>query len=230
MHLLAPFLLFLACACSATAAPTLPTDTVPRQHTAHLSIDSIFYSVPLSELPLLASNPRLDMLDRYNSGMKAFGENIFQRNSVMEEKSDRYIRVKLTAASQWELTLLPDSSRNDGDHVYACTHTLLPPVSQSRINFYDTRWQRIDSLSLPSVGFDDFLPAADTLLTARIEELRRSLPSPIIYMEWTETSTAQPTLQLRVATDDLGMEAQEEAQRLLQPIRLRWNGRRFVRQ
>lgn len=41
------------------------------------SMDTMLVRVPQSELPLLERNPRLDMLDLYNSQMEAKGENIF---------------------------------------------------------------------------------------------------------------------------------------------------------
>ena len=70
------------------------------------SMDSVLVSVPESELPLLERNPRLDMLDLYNSQMEAKGENIFGGASYLTEKDDNYLRIRLTDVSEWELQRL----------------------------------------------------------------------------------------------------------------------------
>ncbi len=224
MHFLTTLFLFLASVLPVAASTSEITATLSKA--SDISIDTLFYRVPMSELPLLAGNPRLDMLDRYNCGMKAYAENIFERTSVMEEKNDRYIRVKLTAASRWELVRLASTG---GDEIYACTHTLLPPVSESRIKFYNSAWQPLDTLSLTTVALDNFWTDTDSVPATTREELRRQLQSPIIYMEWEETSTLRPTVLLRVATDRLGVEERKKAELCLKPLRLRWNGDRFVR-
>ncbi len=193
--------------------------------TAATPIDTIFIHVPMSELPLLKTNPRLDMLDLYNYKMVAKGENTFGLYSVLQKKTPDYLRVKLTDISQWELMRL----RADSSEIYACTHSFLPPVSESRITFYNTSWQPIDSLSLPIVSLEDFWKGTDSLSTFSQEELRRKLYAPIIYMEWETESDTPPTLQLHVSTDQLDMEARKEAEHCLKPLRLQWNGRRFVR-
>lgn len=54
--------------------------------TAQTNIDSTFLKVPMSELPLLEHNPRLDMIDLYNYKMIAKGENIFGGTSVLTKK------------------------------------------------------------------------------------------------------------------------------------------------
>lgn len=101
-------------------------------------IDSLFLLCPASELPLLDVSARLDMLDYYAAEMEAKGANVMGGTSVMEEKGDSLIRLRLTEVSTWEMRLLDDG-------IIRCQHTISAAEMEPRVNlsFYSKDWAPI---------------------------------------------------------------------------------------
>ena len=83
-------------------------------------IDSLFLWMPMSELPMLPVSSRMDMLDYYEAKMEARGENIYGGVSVLTQKDERSLTVKLTEVSTWKMEALEDGS-------VRCTHRVEVP-------------------------------------------------------------------------------------------------------
>ena len=164
------------------------------------SMDSVLVSVPESELPLLERNPRLDMLDLYNSQMEAKGENIFGGASYLTEKDDNYLRIRLTDVSEWELQRLT----LDGDTLFVCIHSVSTPATGSTVRCYSKTWERDTSLRLRMPDFSDFWkPEADSL-TAEIH--------------WEHDAQHQPQLTFSLSVEGLSIEDRDDARRCLKPV------------
>lgn len=199
------------------------TDSVaPRK-----SIDSIFISAPNAELAMLDLNSRLDMVDLYNYNMTAKSENIFSGLSILQEKSNNFIRIQLTDVSTWELMRL----YKENEDIYACIYTLTYPTTQSRIRFYAEDWSVEDDVALPQLCLDDFCQTTDSISTERAQELRAKLTPMYVGMTWEkEDATSLPTLKLAVTTANLSSEDQADATKCLHSISLVWDGKAFIRQ
>lgn len=190
------------------------------------SIDSVFAAVPRAELPLLKLNARLDMLDLYNSGMAAMGENILGGSSEMVYKGKNLVRVKLTAASNWEMMRVQRGT----EWAYVCIHTLSAPLTESRLTLYSENWQSIDEEIMPVLTLKDFWQETDSLSDSRREELWRRLQPMRVEMSWNEEAEdTPPTLTLKLATGALGREDRELAEKYMRQLTLTWNGQALVR-
>ncbi len=191
------FLLFIFCAATiASAMPSSPLPDDTARQTENVCIDTLFTQVPMKELPLLETNPRLDMLDLYNYKMTARGENIFGGYSTLLKKKENYIDVQLTEVSKWELMRL----RTDSSGIYACTHTITAPFAESRTVFYNQSWLPESSTKLPSVKMEAFWNDTDSISTERMEELKRQLHTAPIFTRWQDTETSRPALIMEIST------------------------------
>lgn len=190
------------------------------------SIDSVFAAVPRAELPLLKLNARLDMLDLYNSGMSATGENMLGGTSEMVYKGKNLVRVKLTAASNWEMMRVQRGT----EWAYVCIHTLSAPLTESRLSLYSENWQSIDGEIMPALTLNDFWQETDSLSDSKREELWRRLQPMRVEMSWNEEAEdTPPTLTLKLATGALGREDRELAEKYMRQLTLTWNGQALVR-
>lgn len=115
-------------------------------------IDSIFVSSPVSELKLIAPNARLDMIDLMAYKMEARGENVYGGYSLLMERSERHLKVRLSEASTWELQLL----RQGPDTLYACIYTLFAPAAESRVSLLTTSWKPAAAPAVPAPAYADF--------------------------------------------------------------------------
>ena len=186
------------------------------------SMDSLFVKVPKKELPMLETNPRMDMIDLYNYNMEAKGENIFGGNSVMEKKSDNYILIRLSDVSQWEMMRL---KKSDGGCILLCTHTLTDGVSGSRWNAYDEKWNKLTGFRLPSLTLDDFWMANDSISKEKQEQIREKIQPLRLVLQWHNTEeTRNPILEISVGHPMLSNEMKGIFKKSLHTVSLKWNG------
>lgn len=103
-----------------------------------LLIDSLFLLCPLTELPLLDMEARMDMLDYYAARMEARGTNRMGGVSVLLHKTDSTLYVRLTDVSEWQMELLPDQT-------IRTTYTLCAPDIPDRITTrtYTHNWAAV---------------------------------------------------------------------------------------
>lgn len=106
-------------------------------------IDSLFLLCPLTELPLLDNSGRMDMLDYYAAQMEAKGTNTMGGTSVMEEKTDSSLTVRLTDVSTWRMEIV--RSPKGKEPTIQTTHTLHVPDIPDRIDRrrYTLQWKRL---------------------------------------------------------------------------------------
>lgn len=103
----------------------------------------------MTELPLLSTDSRLDMLDYSAAHMEARGTNQLEGTSIMTHHSDSLITLQLTEVSTWSMQLLTNGN-------IRCTHTLSPlregdqqhaegawAVPINTIRCYNRDWQLI---------------------------------------------------------------------------------------
>lgn len=178
------------------------------------SMDTMLVRVPQSELPLLERNPRLDMLDLYNSQMEAKGENIFGGYSYLLKKTDNYLHIRLTDISEWEALRL----NLDGDTVFACIHTVSTPAAESEIHYFTHDWKAEPSVATAVPDFHEFWqPTTDSLSARRCEELREMAQQCPVEFHWQNVEEA-PRLSFQISTKGLSVEDQEDLRKCLKPV------------
>ena len=113
-----------------------------------------FISASDEILPLLPQNTRLDMLDYFSSGLPTPSPNATrgQARIILNEPSK--LQAVLSRDSNIQFALIPGGR----DTVVAVIETVLTPVADSSVSFYDTSWQPLD-ITMPAIEPLDFVPA-----------------------------------------------------------------------
>ena len=84
----------------------------------------------------------MDMLDYYEARMEARGTNRMGGISLLTEKTDSTLTLRLTDVSTWQMEIVPPKSKKHPSPTLRCTHTLTVPGLPDRktIHLYDTNW------------------------------------------------------------------------------------------
>lgn len=144
-------IVFIAWACMAVAAAHAQT-----------TMAKMWTSMPDSLAPAyLKADKRRAMVDYYEMGETAEVTHELQGTSVMDTLSTQYARVTLSGAQSVQLALLPTTQ---GDTLLCRVVTFSAPASESRVDFFDTNWKRLDAERfLPAVSCSSLLHRPDSL-------------------------------------------------------------------
>ena len=99
-------------------------------------------SMPDSVMPLLSKNNRLDFIDFIDGGMEAVVTNRLDGKSRMTMLSEDFASIEYTRSSVVTMKLLPLTDTTD---VLCMVTTMQGDVKDSRITFYDERWEELDA-------------------------------------------------------------------------------------
>lgn len=119
-------------------------------------VSSYFVAMPDELLRLLETNRRKDLVDFARLERSDKVPNALGGTSEIVKMSDDYLMVQLTSQSTLQLKMLPVS---DTVSVIAVINTVCAGACDSRIDFYDMQWKRLDRneyfTSLKSADFMD---------------------------------------------------------------------------
>ena len=116
---------------------------------AQTRIRDIYAAAPDSIFPLLTKNNRLDQIDFRENNMKAEVKNKFDGHSELLLLSERYLRLQLSDRCLVEMRPLSDST-------FCMVQTYSAPAPDSRIRFFDTKWNELPQ-TIEQPALDDFL-------------------------------------------------------------------------
>lgn len=103
-------------------------------HIATLTLASLFVVAPMTVVPLLDKNARLDLIDLYEAGLKAQIGNRYGGATEMTMLSDTLIELKLTSVSTMQLRLTPDS-------IIEMRHSVeAPDLKSTKVRRFDVNW------------------------------------------------------------------------------------------
>ncbi len=183
-------------------------------------IDTIFAHVPHEVLPLLDNTSRLDMIDLYNNKMSAAAENVYGGQSVMEEKTNDYISIKLTDVSHWQLKLLPMAH----DTLYACVHSIVALGTSSTLNIYKKDWH-VAKVDVPQIKFEHFLTSKELAQQSKYHELIEILRNTPITIKLDKDDY---TLTYSLSKESLPKELKDMANKVVKDITYRWQLGKFI--
>ncbi len=125
-----------------------------------------FVDAPDNEVPLLSQPKRLDMVDYFNNGLANTVVNELAGNSRIVEASEKRLVAQLADHASLELDVLVSGN----DTVIALITTVLLPMADSDIVFYDSNWQPL--------RHQPAMPAAAEFASdaARADELMAAVP------------------------------------------------------
>lgn len=102
----------------------------------------IFIKMPDDLVVQLEEAWRKDLVGLYKSGRTATLENTMRGRSTLEKLTDDYLLLQSTQSSTVELKLLPLVNNT---YIICMVETVYAPVADSRVHFYSTEWQRLES-------------------------------------------------------------------------------------
>lgn len=114
------------------------------------NIDSLFAHVPESVCPMLTHSNKLDLLDLYNSHMKAVTSNLYGGQTLLKEKSENFLKLQQTESTDWCMKLYTVSPQS----YILVSQTFRTPYPESVLTWYDTQWK----VTTPPTGFTWPLP------------------------------------------------------------------------
>lgn len=101
-------------------------------------IEKIFFSAPLTILPLLNTGARMDMIDLHHAGQPAVVANSLGGESTLTQIDKQSLTIQLTESSSWELHVHNDST-------IEVTHTYIA-IDTTKVNrHFDKYWHLLPS-------------------------------------------------------------------------------------
>lgn len=203
---------------AAIAATLALAAAAPLQMAAQAT--AAFTDAPEGVFPLLDRNTRLDMIEYFASGMANASENRIGGKSRVTAVTPMSVEVEMTEASRYQLALLPAGS----DTLYAVITTVLTPAPDSRLDLYNSHWEK-----LPSENFFTKPALADWLTPdgrKNYGEVETFVPFLLIGYAYTpENNTLTLTNNTRAfLSDDIYSIV---GGNLLDTLTYVWNGKRF---
>ena len=180
-------------------------------------VKDLFASAPDSIFPLLTQNNRLDCIDFRENNMTARVKNRMDDVSELKELTDDYLLMQVSAHSTAELRLLSDS-------LFCLINTYLGPTADSRVRFFDTSWHPV-AVALPQPRIEDFWQTVPDSVAQDARFARQSLQALTLLK--VSAQAGEPILTFALQTAELAEKEKEVAQRYVQPLRFRWDGKAF---
>ena len=169
---------------------------------------------------MLDKTARLDMIDLYNSNLKAVAENIYGGQSVMEEKGNDFLSIRLTGVSQWQMKLFSVNH----DTLAVCVHTIASPAQSSTIQGYHRDWHTA-KIDFPQPSLEQFFKQKDVVKQSKyavlIEQLRLAPVAIMLHKN-------EPTLTYTLSLKSLSVTDQALAAELVKPLTFTWQSGKFV--
>jgi hypothetical protein len=105
----------------------------------------LFTQMPDLNLPQLETAWRKDLVDLYLTGKEARLQNTMGGYSKLLKLTDDYLQLQVTERSFVEMKKLPLINNT---HILCIVTTIEGPVADSRVTFYTTQWQPLESSNL----------------------------------------------------------------------------------
>ena len=179
----------------------------------------VFATAPNSIFPLLTTNNRLDCIDLIENNMKATVKNKLEQKAEMTALTDSYLQIKPSERSVVEIKMLNDS-------VFCLINTCLGPAPDSRISFFTRDWEPY-AMTFPTPHASDFWKSVPDSLAREASFAQRSLEDLLLIQISADKENTELTLTIQ--TSELSGKEKEIAQKYVQPLRYRWNGKGFTR-
>ena len=179
----------------------------------------VFAAAPDSIFPLLTTNNRLDCIDLIENNMKATVKNKLEQKVEMTTLTDSYLQIKPSERSVVEIKMLNDS-------VFCLINTCLGPAPDSRISFFTRGWKPYET-TFPMPHATDFWASVPDSLAREANFAQRSLEDLLLIQISADKENTELTLTIQ--TSELSGKEKEIAQKYVQPLRYRWNGKGFTR-
>lgn len=106
---------------------------------------AVFTAMPDQMIPQLENAWRKDLIDLYRSGKEARLKNRMNGTSVLKQLTSDYLLLQVTGSSTIEMKLLPLINNT---FVICLVTTVDGPAPDSRVAFYTTTWEPLETADL----------------------------------------------------------------------------------
>lgn len=103
---------------------------------------AVFTAMPDQKIPQLEHAWRKDLIDLYTAGKEAKLKNTMNGYSTLQKLTPDYLLLETTERSTMEMKLLPLVNKT---YVVCVITTVNGPVPDSRVEFFTTEWQPLES-------------------------------------------------------------------------------------
>lgn len=103
---------------------------------------TLFVDMPDQNIPQLESAWRKDLVDLYQSGKEARLQNVMEGYSELKELTDDYLLLQASERSTVEMKLFPLVNNTS---IICVVTTVFGPAPDSRVQFYSTDWELLNS-------------------------------------------------------------------------------------
>lgn len=103
---------------------------------------AVFTAMPDQKIPQLEHAWRKDLIDLYTAGKEAKLKNTMNGYSTLQKLTPDYLLLETTERSTVEMKLLPLVNKT---YVVCVVTTVNGPVPDSRVEFFTTEWQPLES-------------------------------------------------------------------------------------
>lgn len=187
------------------------------------SMRQIMVSMPDSIMPLLTKVNREDCMDYLDSKMKAEVTNRIGSKSEMTKITDDYAQFKLSKSSERTFKLLPTA---DNDTIICMITTCCGPVCDSKLDFFDNKWNRYKKRIIELPTLKDFISKPDSINEDKFNNLLNKADILLMKADFKDNSN---DLTLTLTTDEYLNEDDRESLKpfFKKEITLEWNGKKF---
>lgn len=170
--------------------------------TSAQTMRQLWMDMPDEMVPYLNRSNRTELADYVEMKVDAAIRNKLGDTTRVEVLTADYIRVSLNVASRLEMKLMKQS---DGTPVVCVVQTILGPAADSRMAFYNTQWEPVTTISMPSVSDEQMFTRPEGMTDERYDELRSMLDpvlTEIVLSEKDDSVTFRRSIPI-VSSDDL---------------------------
>ena len=229
-----------------TPAAPLSAQTAPLPR-----MRDVFAQMPDSLLPAVTKNNRLDCIDFIENGLEAKVRNAFDDYVALEALTADYARFRTSAVAVLELKLLPLTDTTQvlcAVTTVECGEAGSPTrIEDSSLRFFGADWT---SLGSDYSDYSDYSDSSESSPTAAITRAVADLdfftddavPDSLRFDYDQAKASARDfhpvrmslspddaSLTLELQTGQMAVEEKRALEGRLRPLRLLWDGRRFVR-
>ena len=189
------------------------------------TITDFFVSEPGNLFPLLTNSKKMDLVDYLAAGRMVEIDNTMGTGTHLTAASDDYLGIQVSGSSAVEMLMFPVSKN---DTVIMAITTVALPAKDSRIEFFDTKWNRLDSkkfIKEPTMNDFVVIPKGDK---TKKETVLEAIDFPIICYSFDKESNS--VIACQSLKDFMAKDEYEKiAPYLLDSLSFQLKGSKFVR-
>lgn len=172
------------------------------------SVAHYFTQMPAELIPGITIDTRKDLIDFCKNGKISVMPAVFGGKVQLKTLEEDYLLLQTSESSEMQIKILRP---NDSLRVLAVVHTVVGPLKDSRVKFYNTSWKPLKDWSIPLFTVNDFIDfkkAAELGLTDRVNEIGPRLFVAITFKSVENAFVAVSSLKVdmeKAKTETLGV-------------------------